>query len=690
VRIKASLDRPRAIFSGRTFVRCLIASVCVLAVGSAQAQAATVNAADYGYDPTDATAALQAAIDSGASRVIVPRMNTDWIIRPVFLRASNQEIVFAPGVVVLAKAGAFQAENDCLFSLTGRSHVKLTGYGATLRMRKADYQNPALYSPSEHRHALQIEALVGQPVDDISIQGLRLESSGGDGLYIGGISGYPSNDPVQPKNVVIRDVICTNNHRQGISITGAENLEILDSHLETTDGTAPKSGIDWEPDWDRILHVKMINCVMYNNAVNGLLVDLHRPAWRGPNEVTLSFSHCHSEGSSGRQGIALKVVRIYDNAYTGPGLIQFDDCSFINRTIYHTLYMANKSALQVPVVFNQCYFAKEGAGTPLLLETRPESSEHSKVTMGGVAFNNCLVNSTADEPPLLFEDADSTGRGIRGLSGAIEFHNPFGRGPSLGPVQSQITWTPTVKTTRPPVVSISQPTRLQTILRGATVACQAQAHDPDSGSANGSGIAEVRFTVRRGNVALATSIASTAPYTLAWNTTGVERGLYTVKAEAVSSQHGSRAIAVMPFLIRSSGFESWRAAYFDAAELGNPALSGPAADPEADALPNLMEYALRGGNPWSPAPAARPALANSPTATTMTFALDPAATEITFTVETSPDLASWEAIATRSEAGVWSPITQVTATESSGNVTVTDQRPKAAKRSYRLRATIPG
>ena len=39
------------------------------------------NAAWWGFDPVDATEGLQAAIDSGVQRLVVPNMRSDWIIR---------------------------------------------------------------------------------------------------------------------------------------------------------------------------------------------------------------------------------------------------------------------------------------------------------------------------------------------------------------------------------------------------------------------------------------------------------------------------------------------------------------------------------------------------------------------------------------------------------------------------------
>ena len=62
---------------------------------------AEANAAWWGFDEEDATEAIQAAIRSGAKRVIVPNVGKDWIVRPLQL-ASDQELVLEPGVVITA------------------------------------------------------------------------------------------------------------------------------------------------------------------------------------------------------------------------------------------------------------------------------------------------------------------------------------------------------------------------------------------------------------------------------------------------------------------------------------------------------------------------------------------------------------------------------------------------------------
>jgi hypothetical protein len=86
-------------------------------------------------------------------------------------------------------------------------------------------------------------------------------------------------------------------------------------------------------------------------------------------------------------------------------------------------------------------------------------------------------------------------------------------------------------------------------------------------------------------------------------------------------------------------FDEWRFANFDTSELANPAISSEAADPDYDALPNLVEYALALApetfdlNPITVAPAAG--------VLQLTATKNPAATDITWAAEVCDDLITW-------------------------------------------------
>jgi hypothetical protein len=87
-------------------------------------------------------------------------------------------------------------------------------------------------------------------------------------------------------------------------------------------------------------------------------------------------------------------------------------------------------------------------------------------------------------------------------------------------------------------------------------------------------------------------------------------------------------------------FDGWRFNHFTAAELNDPTVSGPAADPDHDGVPNLLEYALN-LDPKTPDAAGLPAAGLVNGALTLTYTRVKSATDITYVPEVSTDLVTW-------------------------------------------------
>ena len=227
----------------------------------AEGKRSVANAAWWGFDPINATSALQSAIRSGAATVLVPNVGMPWIIDPIYLE-SGQEIDLERGVEIRARRGGFRGKVDALFKLENKSNVAIKGYGATLRMNKDDYRR-APYEKAEWRHCVSIFGGT-----DVRISGVTLAECGGDGIYIAG-GGRPYS-----KDIVIKDVVSENNYRQAISVISVEHLRIEDSVLRGTEGTPPSAGVDFEPNVpaDRLTGITMKDCVIEKNASYGIWV----------------------------------------------------------------------------------------------------------------------------------------------------------------------------------------------------------------------------------------------------------------------------------------------------------------------------------------------------------------------------------------------------------------------------------
>ncbi len=369
------------------------------------------NAAWWGFTPEDATACLQAAIDSGARRLIVPYMGADWTVRPVRLRG-DLEMFFEPGVVVMAKEGAFRGKGDSLFSAADAASIRLIGYGATLRMRKRDYQNPP-YDRAEWRMTVSLRGC-----SNVHVEGLRLESSGGDGIYIGATGAQP-----YCRDVVVRNVVCHDHHRQGISVISAENLLIENCVFSGTRGTAPQAGIDLEPNrpGERLVNCIIRNCIMEDNTGAGILVYL-KPLEAESPPVSVRFEHCFVRSGSD-QGLAVGAVR--DGVR---GSIEFVNCT-VENTKRGGAFVYDKSAQGALVRFTNCNWrnvatapALRGPRAPLLLSLMRGSITEE---LGGIEFTDCVVYDDQDRPALVAE-CDVAGGRIGDIRGNLSIANPHG------------------------------------------------------------------------------------------------------------------------------------------------------------------------------------------------------------------------------------------------------------------------
>ena len=110
------------------------AALCLCTAFAASGR--TVKVSEFGYDPSDSTRFLQQALDSGAEKVVLDRQAGPWITLPVKMR-SNTELVFEPGVELLAKRGEYKGLRDYLLELPHCTNVTIRGgAGSTMRMWK--------------------------------------------------------------------------------------------------------------------------------------------------------------------------------------------------------------------------------------------------------------------------------------------------------------------------------------------------------------------------------------------------------------------------------------------------------------------------------------------------------------------------------------------------------------------------
>ena len=387
---------------------------------------ATVNAAWWGFDEKDATAALQGAINSGARTVIVPNMGKDWIVTPIRL-AGNQSLVFEDGAAVRAKEGEFKGANDCLFHAENLKNLTIRGK-ATLRMRKHDYMSGS-YSKAEWRMGIALWGCSG-----VVIEGMTIAESGGDGIYITGTAANPVS-----RNIRIRNVTCDRNYRQGISVISADSLLIENCILSNTSGTSPAAGIDMEPNLpvQRLSNIVVRNCLMSGNDGGGMHHYLGNLTDKSGN-VSILYERCRVTGAGGA-GVIFGGVR--DN---GPeGVVEFRDC-IVENTADSGAWIFDKSSNGVRVRFVRCAWNNVAANIV-------KADEYTRFTpgvfmgescvpaplwffigvvpgltreLGGIEFIDCALTDTVDRPVIAFASKDS-GASVRDVAGSVRINSPY-------------------------------------------------------------------------------------------------------------------------------------------------------------------------------------------------------------------------------------------------------------------------
>eukprot|EP00037_Helgoeca_nana_P004496 m.46179 g.46179 ORF g.46179 m.46179 type:complete len:433 (+) comp15359_c0_seq1:211-1509(+) len=358
----------------------------------------------------DCTVPLATALASCASTVLVPLRGLNlhhappWVTGPITLSCSDQEIVLQSGVVIEAKRWAFRGKGDSLLTINDLSNITVRAEApgsATLRMWRGDYANATLYNHSEGRHGMALHG-----VTNVLLHGLAIEESGGDGIYIANSWSSPARNSA---NVTVAGVTSTRNYRQGMSVIGVVGLNVVDTVLSNTNGTAPMAGVDFEPNSpeNRLAGIVFANVTASGNAGRGFQLSLMN---QGPASapIDIQFTNC-----TVRSGSSYGLSVSGNSAGLPPGSTVLVDTMEIENTAGAGILVENKDASLGLVLRNVTVRAVAlAANAPVWIEARPPGSATANITL------DVAVYDSADRAALLI-----TGR-VYGVVGAVRVTNP--------------------------------------------------------------------------------------------------------------------------------------------------------------------------------------------------------------------------------------------------------------------------
>lgn len=363
----------------------------------------------WGFDRSDATECLQAAISSGVPELVVDFLGVPWIVRPL-KGVSNQTIIFEHGVELVAKKGGYIGLTDTMLAYLNAKNVKLLGEGATLRMHREDYAK-APYVKGEWRHLLSICG--GR---NVLVEGLRLADSGGDGIYVG-----MKGTSQIPKNITLRNLVLDRNWRNALSVIAVDGMLIENCSFLNTAGTLPEAGIDFEPNRPSEYVVKCVvrNCISDNNR--GKAFGINATA-SGAETVPydIRFENCRASRSKwGWSYTDGRNPRDRHRAWNG-GTVEFENCTFENNElqgvgVYRKQYSSAKLVLKNCRLVDNCVKQPERADMYFTV-----SGHHDHPADGYVLDNVTVKQPVAREWLETSDKGEKLPGNITRISGRVE------------------------------------------------------------------------------------------------------------------------------------------------------------------------------------------------------------------------------------------------------------------------------
>ena len=301
----------------------------------------TVHAKDFGWNATNATAAIQKAIDTGATTVVIDAMPSPWYVTTVWPR-SNQRILFRKGVRMLGVLDVPKYNDFVMFHLKNVENVILEGEGAkddAFLARYPDYETRKRLCKGEGESGVRFTS-----ARNVVIRNLTLAQHSKDGISFG----------VTSHHVWVENVSMDGNYRQGCSVGSAYDVYFRFCDFVNTRGGSPMAGFDHEPPVESGFdaNVYFFDCLFANNAGGGLI-------WASStiSPVTAYMKRCRFEGNGSN------CIDIYSRPGSymhpdakAPSMLLFEDCTGVSP--------AARAAITFPAcmlfdtVFRNCSFTE--------------------------------------------------------------------------------------------------------------------------------------------------------------------------------------------------------------------------------------------------------------------------------------------------------------------------------------------
>jgi len=145
----------------------------------------------------------------------------------------------------------------------------------------------------------------------VTIRDIHISKGWGDGISVGPKPQYKAHF-INAEDVVVANVVCTENRRNGLAITNVIGMKVYDSEFSNTNGTKPQCGIDVEPSPDidgsgRCDDVHIENCNLAGNAAYGINI------WKNTYNIVLTKCMIQNNKTCGLVTRGLNGATFSDN-----------------------------------------------------------------------------------------------------------------------------------------------------------------------------------------------------------------------------------------------------------------------------------------------------------------------------------------------------------------------------------------
>ncbi len=339
-----------------------------------------------------------------------------YIVDPITINLNNIELVFQDGVELEAKPielntnsilygkQGFENPNASLISMYRVNNVIIRGYGTILRMEKAKYMT----LPDEYRKEFRCGVKIVSS-RNITVSGLVICDTGGDGVYIGATV---DNDEFSfSQNITLQNTVVDSAYRNAVGIISVDGLLIENCVLRNTRGTLPECGLKCEPNAasQRLKNIVVRNVTLSNNNESAMYIQADQLKGEyGPSTsepIDMLFENLYVKNDKG-----IKILRFFENR---PEItVIFRNLIMVDTFWGLQLYV---SAQQADITLENCIWSGIVSQPPVFIYSMENQDS------GGITFRDCQIFDNQKRPSILFSSKPE--RTLRNVRGTVYVEN---------------------------------------------------------------------------------------------------------------------------------------------------------------------------------------------------------------------------------------------------------------------------